>query len=245
MTVEAVALVTGGAIRVGAAISSRLAGSGYRVVVNYNDSDVAAEELIGKLRGQGHEAMAIRADITDADQAEALVRDTAAAMGRIDVLVNNAAIFERREYLDLDLEMWNRTLGVNLMGAVHTSQAAARIMWDAGHGRIINICGTAGVGPPGAYAPYCVSKAGLDMLTRAMAQALAPRVQVNGVAPGTVLFPEGTPEKERAKVIRRIPAGHIGAPEDVAAAVEFLANAPDYITGTIVTVDGGASLIGS
>ena len=86
---------------------------------------------------------------------------------------------------------------------------------------------------------------GMTNIATAMAQALAPRVQVNGVAPGTVLFPEGTPEEERAKVIRRIPAGHIGSPEDVAAAVEFLAGAPDYITGTIVTVDGGASLIGS
>jgi pteridine reductase len=83
------------------------------------------------------------------------------------------------------------------------------------------------------------------MLTRVMAQALAPRVQVNGVAPGTVLFPEGTPEEEQAKVIRRIPAGHVGSPEDIAATVVFLAGAPDYITGTIIAVDGGASLIGS
>jgi pteridine reductase len=245
VTAKSVALVTGGAIRVGAAISSRLARSGFCVAVNYNGSDEAAVELIDQLRGDGLEATAIRADIAEADQAQCLVEQTVSELGRLDVLVNNAAIFERREYLELDLEMWDRTLGVNLMGAVFTSQAAARLMWEAGQGRIINICGTAGVGPPGAYAPYCVSKAGLDMLTRAMAQALAPRVQVNGVAPGTVLFPEGTPEEERAKVIRRIPAGHIGSPEDVAAAVEFLAGAPDYITGTIVTVDGGASLTGS
>jgi NAD(P)-dependent dehydrogenase (short-subunit alcohol dehydrogenase family) len=245
VTAKSVALVTGGAIRVGAAISSRLARSGFHVAVNYNDSDAAAQELIDQLRGDGLEAMAIQADIADADQAERLVRQTVSELGRLDVLVNNAAIFERREYLELDLEMWNQTLSVNLMGAVFTSQAAARLMWEAGQGRIINICGTAGVGPPGAYAPYCVSKAGLDMLTRAMAQALAPRVQVNGVAPGTVMFPEGTPEEERAKVIRRIPAGHVGSPDDVAAAVEFLAGAPDYLTGTIVTVDGGASLMGS
>lgn len=245
MTAKPVALVTGGAIRVGAAISSRLARSGFRVAVNYNGSDAAAQDLVDELRSDGFEAMAVQADISDADQAERLVRQAVSEMGRLDVLVNNAAIFERREYLEVDLEMWNRTLGVNLMGAVHTSQVAARLMWEAGQGRIINICGTAGVGPPGAYAPYCVSKAGLDMLTRAMAQALAPRVQVNGVAPGTVMFPEGTPEEERAKVIRRIPAGHVGSPEDVAAAVEFLAGAPAYITGTIVTVDGGASLMGS
>jgi len=245
VTAKSVALVTGGAIRVGAAISSALAQAGYLVAVNYNDSDAAAQELIDQIRGDGHEAVGVQADIAEAGQAERLVEQTVSELGRLDVLVNNAAIFERREYLELDLEMWNRALSVNLMGAVHVSQAAARIMWEAGQGRIINICGTAGVGPPGAYAPYCVSKAGLDMLTRAMAQALAPRVQVNGVAPGTVLFPEGTPEEYRAKVIRRIPAGHEGSPEDVAAAVVFLADAPDYITGTIVTVDGGASLIGS
>ena len=245
MTSKSVALVTGGAIRVGAAISSRLARSGFYVAVNYNDSDAAANELIEQLTSDGFDAMAFQADVADADQAERLVRQTTSELGRLDVLVNNAAIFERREYLELDHEMWNRTLSVNLMGSVFTSQAAARIMSKAGQGRIINICGTAGVGPPGAYAPYCVSKAGLDMLTRAMAQALAPTVQVNGVAPGTVMFPERTPEEERAKVIRRIPAGHVGSPEDVAAAVEFLAGAPDYITGTILTVDGGASLIGS
>jgi NAD(P)-dependent dehydrogenase (short-subunit alcohol dehydrogenase family) len=230
---------------VGAAISSALARAGYRVAVNYNNSESAANALVEALSQEGHDALPLQADIADPAQAENLVHRAAEKLGRLDLLVNNAAIFERREFLDLDVEMWNRTLGVNLMGAVHTSQAAARIMWKAGGGRIVNICGTAGVGPPGAYAPYCVSKAGLDMLTRAMAQALAPRVQVNGVAPGTVLFPEGTPEDEQAKVIRRIPAGHVGSPADVAAAVVFLAGAPDYITGTIITVDGGASLIGS
>jgi pteridine reductase len=230
---------------VGAAISSALARAGYRVAVNYNNSESAANALVEALSQEGHDALPLQADIADPAQAENLVHRAAEKLGRLDLLVNNAAIFERRDYLDLDLEMWDRTLRVNLMGAVFTSQAAGRLMWEAGGGRVVNICGTAGVGPPGAYAPYCVSKAGLDMLTRAMAQALAPRVQVNGVAPGTVLFPEGTPEEERAKVIRRIPAGHVGSPDDVAEAVVFLAGAPDYITGTIITVDGGASLMGS
>lgn len=244
MAEQKVALVTGGAIRVGAAISRGLAAAGHAVVINYNSSAQAAERLVQDLAGEGHRAVALRADISDRGQSEGLIEGTLAELGRLDVLVNNAAIFERREALEIEPSLWERTLGVNLMGVIHVSEAAARHMWEAGSGRIINICGTAGVGPIGAYAPYCVSKAAVDMLTRCLAQALAPRVQVNGVAPGTVLFPEDTPEEERAKVIRRIPAGHVGDPSDIAAAVTFLAAAPDYITGTIITVDGGASLLG-
>ncbi len=117
-------------------------------------------------------------------------------------------------------------------------------MWEQGRGRIINICGTVGIEPRGDYVPYCVSKTGLDTLTRACAEALAPRVQVNGIAPGAILFPEGTSEEEQARVLARVPAGKIGDPTDVAAAVSFFAGAPDYVTGTILPVDGGVSVHG-
>ena len=187
-------------------------------------------------------AIAIRADVSDSTAADRLVAETVERFGRIDLLVNNAAVFDERSFLDIDDELWATTLDVNLSGPFYVSRAAARIMSEAKRGRIINICGTAGVSPVGNYTPYCASKAGLDMLTQCMAQALAPDIKVNGVAPGTVLFPEGTPEEERRRVISKIPGGAIGEPQDIADAVLFLADAPDYVTGSIITVDGGAGL---
>lgn len=240
-----VALVTGGAVRVGRAITRSLAGAGFRLIVNYHRSEVPAAELVDELTAAGQDACALPADVSRADQVEEMLEAGLERWGRLDLVVNNAAIFERRPFLDVDLELWKRTLAVNLDGPFAVAHAAARHMWRAGGGRIVNICGVAGIEPLGDYAPYCVAKAGLDMLTRCMAQGLAPRIQVNGVAPGTVLFPEGTSENERRQVVGRIPAGHTGSPEDVAAAVVFLATAPDYVTGTIVKVDGGASLVGS
>ena len=239
---QPVALVTGGAVRVGRAISLALSAAGNRLVVNYNRSSEAADSLIEELRRNGAEAIAVRADVSVRAESDELLSRATTEYGRLDVVVNNAAIFDERSFLDVDEGLWSRTLQVNLTAPFNVAQAAARIMLAAGGGRIINICGTAGVSPIGDYAPYCVAKAGLDMLTRCMAQTLAPTIQVNGVAPGTVLFPEGTSEDQRRRVTAQIPAGAIGAPEDVAGAVCFLARAPDYLTGSIITVDGGASL---
>ena len=162
--------------------------------------------------------------------------------GPLKVAVFNAGGYERGTVVEADPADFERCWRVGCFAGFLTGQAAARVMLQGDGGRIINICGTAGVSPVGNYAAYCAAKAGLDALTRCMAQALAPRIQVNGVAPGTVLFPEGTSAAERRAVVDQIPAGSIGTPEDIAAAVCFLAAAPDYITGTIVTVDGGASL---
>ena len=239
---QPVALITGGAVRVGRAISSALSAAGYRLVVNFHASEEAAASLADELRAAGGEAIAVAADVSDRDQVEALMTAALDAFGRLDLVVNNAAIFEERPFLEVEQRLWRRTLEVNLDGPFNIGQAAARIMSKSGGGRIINICGTAGVSPIATHAPYCVSKAGLDMLTRCMAQALAPSILVNGVAPGTVLFPEGTSGELQARIKAQIPVARIGSPDDVAAAVCFLARAPEYLTGTIITVDGGASL---
>lgn len=241
---QPVALVTGGAVRVGRAISTALAAAGHRLVVNYHGSEAAAEQLVAELGSAGGEAMALRADVSRPGEAAAMIDAAVQHFGRLDVVVNNAAVFDRCAMLDVSEQLWRRTLAINLDGPFFVSQAASRIMKRAGAGRIINVCGTAGVSPIGEHAPYCAAKAGLDMLTRCLAQALAPDIQVNGVAPGTVLFPEGTPEEERRRVTAQIPGGRIGSPEDVAAAVCFLAAAPRYLTGAIITVDGGAGLGG-
>ena len=241
---DQVALVTGGAVRVGGAISRGLAGAGYSVAVNYHTSRIQAEELVEELRADGYDAAAIQADVTDAKQVDRLVERTMDELGTIDLLVNNAAIFHRCDFLEVDHELWSRTLAVNLQGPFLVSQQVALGMWERRRGRIVNICGTIGIRPVGSYVPYCVAKTGLDTLTRGMAQALAPRVQVNGVAPGAVLFPEATTEAQRRDVVERVPSGRAGDPADVVAAVLFFAQAPTYITGAILPVDGGASVVG-
>ncbi len=229
-------------MRVGRAISMALHAAGYRVVINYNSSTAEAEVLVRDIVEAGGAAIAVCADVSRRADVARLLAAARDEYGRLDIVVNNAAIFEQRSFLEVDDELWRRTLAVNLHGPFHVAQGAARMMLLGDGGRIINICGTAGVSPLGNYAAYCAAKAGLDTLTRCMAQALAPRIQVNGVAPGTVLFPEEASAAERRAVVDQIPAGGIGTPADIAAAVCFLAAAPDYITGTIVTVDGGASL---
>ena len=239
---QPVALVTGGGVRVGRAIAAALASSGYRLVVNYHTSAEAAADLLERVSAAGGEGIAVQADVADRAQVDRLLDEALEAYSRVDLLVNNAAIFDERPFLEVDDDLWRRTLAVNLTGPFYVAQAAGKVMAAAGSGRIVNICGTAGISPVGDYAPYCVAKAGVDMLTRCMAEALAPDIQVNGVAPGTVLFPEGTSVEDQRRVVERIPGGTIGRPEDIADAVCFLARAPDYMTGTIITVDGGAGL---
>tara|TARA_B100000959_G_scaffold286693_1_gene366558 strand:+ start:1448 stop:2179 length:732 start_codon:yes stop_codon:yes gene_type:complete len=240
--VQPVALVTGGGVRVGRAIAWALASSGYRMVVNYHTSTTATQTLVDQIREVGGDCISVQADVADRPQVDRLLDVTLEKYGGIDVLVNNAAIFDERPFLEVDDDLWQRTLAVNLTGSFNVAQATARVMERGRRGHIINICGTAGISPIGDYAPYCVAKAGVDMLTRCMAEALAPHIQVNGVAPGTVLFPEGTTQEEQRRVIDRIPGGAIGRPEDIAEAVCFLAGAPTYMTGTIIAVDGGAGL---
>ena len=239
---QPVALVTGGGVRVGRAIAWALASSGYRMVVNYHTSATATQTLVDQIREGGGDCISVQADVADRPQVDRLLDATLEKYGGIDVLVNNAAIFDERPFLEVDDDLWQRTLAVNLTGSFIVAQATARVMERGRRGHIINICGTAGISPIGDYAPYCVAKAGVDMLTRCMAEALAPHIQVNGVAPGTVLFPEGTTQEEQRRVIERIPGGAIGRPEDIAEAVCFLAGAPTYMTGTIIAVDGGAGL---
>lgn len=242
-TNQRVALVTGGGVRVGRAISRRLADTGCAVAVNYCRSRRAADELVAEIAASGGRALAVQADITDPVALRQLVGEVEERLGSVDLLINNAAIFERRPFLELEDEDWTRHLRLNLEAPFRLIRLIGAGMWERERGRIINICGTVGIQPPGEYAPYCVAKGGLDVLTRCAAEALAPRVQVNGVAPGAILFPEGTSEAEQRKILSRVPAGRQGDPEDIAATVAFLADAPDYITGTILPVDGGASLV--
>lgn len=236
-----VALVTGGAVRLGQAITLALAREGCRVAIHYHRSAGAARATAREARRLGSEATLIRGDLADPATARRLVAETVRGLGGLDLLVNNAGIFLETPFLDATVAQWDRLLAVNLRGPFLASQAAARWMVKRRAGRIINIADVGGIKPWPSYLPYCVTKAGLLMLTRGLAIALAPHVQVNGVAPGAVLFPETFPAGLRRKIRQAIPAGREGSPEDVAAAVVFFATAPSYLTGQTICVDGGVS----
>ncbi len=237
-----VALVTGGAVRVGRAIAIALAREGADVAIGYRRSGAPARVTVGELQALGVRAVALRADLGRPVETTRLVARAVKGLGRLDVLVNNAAIFPRTPFADTTPAQFDRVIGVNLRGAFFCAQAAARAMGGRG-GRIINIADVGAIRAWPGYIPYGISKAGIVMLTKGLAAALAPAIQVNAVGPGVVLLPEGFPPDSRRRLAARIPMRRYGEPADVAAAVCFFATCPDYITGQILFVDGGASAL--
>ena len=236
-----VALVTGGAVRVGRAIALALAADGADVVIGYQRSSAAARATVAALESQGTRAVAIRADLAVPSEARRLVAETARRLGRLDLLVNNAAIFARTPLARTSPAQFDRIVAVNLRAPFFCAQAAALLMRRGG--RIVNIADVGATRAWPAYIPYGISKAGVVMLTKGLAAALAPRIQVNAVGPGVVLLPEGFPRAAGRRLTARIPMGRHGHPSDVAAAVHFFATCPAYITGQVLFVDGGASAI--
>jgi pteridine reductase len=232
-----VALVTGAGRRVGRAIAVGLGARGARVAVHYNDASAGAEETAGIIRAAGGEARTFGADLSDPHAAGALVNTVADAFGAFDILVNSAGIMERHPVAEVTPEIWDRTFDINLRAGFFTSQAAATRMPAQG-GVIVNIADLAAFETWTAYVTHCVSKAGVVALTRALAHALAPRVRVNGVAPGAVLLPENFDTAFTDRLIVTTPLKHLGSPDDVVRTVIFLIES-DYITGETVIVDGG------
>jgi pteridine reductase len=237
-----VALVTGGAVRVGREIARALAEAGADVAIGYRRSAAPARATARELETRGVRAVALRADLARPREAGALVTAAVRRLGRLDVVVNNAALFFRTPVLAATPAQFDRLLAVNLRAPFFVSQAAARVMSRRG-GRIINIADVGAVRAWPGYVPYGISKAGVVMLTRGLAAALAPRIQVNAVAPGVVLLPEGFPRESARRLAARIPMGRHGRPTDVAQAVRFFATCSDYITGQILFVDGGMSVV--
>jgi NAD(P)-dependent dehydrogenase (short-subunit alcohol dehydrogenase family) len=237
-----VALVTGGAVRVGLEIARALADAGADVAIGYRRSASEARAAVRDLEARGVRAAALRADVARPREARALVTAAVRRLGRLDILVNNAALFFRTPVLTTTIVQFDRLLAVNLRAPFFLSQAAARAMGRRG-GRIINIADVGAVRAWAGYVPYGISKAGVLMLTRGLAAALAPRIQVNAVAPGVVLLPEGFPRVSGRRLTARIPMGRHGRPADVAQAVRFFATCSDYITGQVLFVDGGMSVL--
>ncbi len=236
------ALVTGGAKRIGRVIAHELAGRGANVIVHYHSSADEAADVVASLRALGVEADALHADLGDADQVRRLADDAEARSGGLAILVNNASNYLRSRFDALTEANWDASLDVNLKAPFLLSWAIGRAMRARGDGTIVNLVDWAGERPYVDYLPYCVSKAGLIALTKALARELAPTVRVNAVAPGPVLPPDDFGPDTIAAIRRATPLARIGAPEDVARAIRFLAEEATFSTGSILHVDGGRGI---
>lgn len=238
--IQRVALVTGGAVRLGRAISMGLAEAGYDLVVHYRSSGQDADDVVHAAEALGCRAVAASADLAEASAPAALVEAARGAFGRLDLLVNSAASFDERPLEEVDAEAWDAVMGLNLR-APHLLVRAAAPLLRAVRGSVVNILDLSAFQPWTGYPAHSVSKAALAHLTRIQARALAPEVRVNGVAPGAVLPPDDFPPWRLQALRARTPLGTLGTPEDVVRAVLYLASAP-FVTGEILTVDGGRLL---
>jgi pteridine reductase len=234
---DGVALVTGGARRLGRAFVEALAAEGMRVAVHYGQSAAEAETVVAGIRARGGDALAVGADLTDAAAALALPQRVVDHFGRLDVLVNSAAVMERLPVADTTVAQWDAILDLNLRAPFLLAQQAAPHLRTTG-GTIINIADLGGLEPWRNYAAHSVSKAGVVMLTRVLAVALAPEITVNAIAPGTVLVPEEYDDARRAFLTETTPLGRLGTPEDAVEALRYLVR-QTFVTGEVVVVDGG------
>ncbi len=236
-----VALVTGGAHRLGKVLALALAGAGANVAIHYHSSGQAASETLQEIRNLGVDAVAIQGDLSRSEDAERVVAATAEHFGRLDILVNSAAIMEQTLLGKITPEAWRRIMGINLKGPLFCAQAAAKIMLAQSSGNIVQIADSSGFPGQERYLLHFLSKEGVKALTRLLAQALAPDVRVNAIAPGPVLVPTTMSAKRREEIAKSMPLGHFGRPENVADALLFVL-ADDYMTGEVIVVDGGMRL---
>lgn len=228
-------LVTGGAKRIGRGIALRLAREGYRVALHYHRSEAEARSTARECGG----APLFRANLESVDEIRGMFQDIESRLGGLYGLVNNAARFTRFDPLQITEADWDFIHSVNLKAQFFCAQQGARIMLAAGEGRIVNISSLGGIRPWADHAHYCASKAGLIMLTRALAKAWAPAVTVNSVAPGVIPF-EDADDQARA-MIRATPAQRGGTPDEIAGAVVYFLRASNFVTGQLMAVDGGLS----
>jgi len=238
-----VALVSGAARRIGAAIARRLHGEGARVAIHYRGSATDAEALVGRLNElRPDSAAAFQLDLQYSDEMPGLVADVADWGGRLDILVNNAATFYPTPAGEITEDQWDDLIGANLKAPLFLSQAAISELRRT-NGTIINMVDIHSRRPLRNHAVYGAAKAGLAMLTRALAKDLAPDIRVNGVSPGAILWPEDDMNDAVKKtILEQIPLQRSGDPDDIAGCVLFLARDARYVTGQIIAVDGGRSM---
>ena len=230
-----VVLVTGAAKRIGRGIALRLAKEGARVAIHYSTSEGEARATAAECGN----APLFRADLERVGEIERLFSEVRQHFGRLDGLVNNAARFARKDPLEITEADWDAIHSVNLKATFFCCQQAARQMLAGEGGRIVNISSLGGIRAWPDHAHYCASKAGVIHLTRALAQAWAPKITVNSVAPGVIPF--GVPDERVKRLIAKTPAGRAGTADEIADAVVFFLTASDFITGQVLAVDGGLS----
>lgn len=238
-----VALITGAARRIGAVIARALHRQGMRVALHYRSSEAEADALARELNhARLHSAALIRADLRRVEELPAMIDQTVSAWGRLDTLVNNASAFFPTPVGSITMAQWDTLIDSNLKGPLFLSQAAAPALME-NDGCIVNITDIHAERPLKGYCVYSIAKAGLVMLTRSLARELGPRVRVNAVAPGAILWPEHElDEAGRREIVARTALKRQGTPEDIARAVLFLVRDGVYVTGQTIAVDGGRSL---
>lgn len=235
------AFVTGAGIRIGSAVARALGRAGYDLALHANRSLDSLQSLAEELRGLGRRVTLHAGDLSHPDAVDALGAQVRAACPSLDVVVHNAGLFERVDFADITRAQYRRMLGVNLDAPFFLTQALLPSLRAGKDPLVVHLTDIGGERPVSHYAHYSVSKAGLIMLTRALAVELAPHVRVNAVSPGTVAFPEDFDAAAREAVLKRIPMGREGSVEDIARTVVFLAREAPYITGQVIAVDGGRS----
>jgi pteridine reductase len=237
-----VALVTGGAKRVGRAIVERLASGGFDVAFTYLSSEVEAAQLRAALESSGGNALAIKADLTHAQRAaDGIAKAFGGRFDRLDVLVNSASLYEPGPLAEVDLQQCRRLMAVHFESPLLLCQAFAPPLRSS-RGHVVNMLDLLAERPWPKYLAYCASKAALWNLTLSLARELAPEVTVNGIAPGVVEWPEDYPKAERETYLKRVPLARAGTPQDVAETVHFLSTVGSYITGQVIRLDGGRSI---
>ncbi|MBK8048082.1 MAG: SDR family oxidoreductase [Anaerolineales bacterium] len=236
-----VALVTGGAVRIGKAITLMLAQAGAHVVVNYHSSAVEAEATMAEAQALGVEALAVKCDVADWEAVQAMAHQVTARWGGVDVLVNSAGYFGKITVPTDDLETWRRVTRISIDGAFYVTNALAPAMLSRGGGAIVNIVDLSAWTPWPGFTAHAVGKAGLLALTHQLALELAPSIRVNAVAPGPVMPPPNTSDSQNATIAARTLLNRWGSGEDVAGAVRYLIEA-EYVTGETLFVDGGEHL---
>ncbi len=236
-----VALVTGGAVRLGKALTLALADAGVRVAIHYGRSAESAAAAVAEALALGSEAEAFQADLRQSGSAAHLLESAVTRFGQVDILVNSAAIFERGDLNNTTEALWDAHFATNLKAPFFLCQAFAAQVTDGRQGHIVNIADWRATRPGPHYLAYTLTKAALVTMTRSLALALAPAIQVNAIAPGAILPPPGKDREYLERLAEGIPLKRAGSPEDVAKALLFLLRS-DFVTGELLYVTGGEHL---
>lgn len=230
----------------GRAVVFELAQAGCDVAIHYRDSAAEAGELVDIVTNLERRAVTVSGDLAKPSEWPKIIKGTVDSLGRLDILVNNAAGFltDKPDTIeDFDPELWDSILRINLVAPAGLAHQARPYLENRGQGVIVNMCDISGERPWPNHLAYCCSKAALIALTKGLARALAPGVRVNGVSPGIAVFPEGYSEQLRSSLTNQVPLRRAGSPEEIARLVRFIAESADYMTGEIVHLDGGRSLL--